>query len=271
MAIKFPEIDPVAFSAGPVEIRWYALAYLAGFILGWQFAMYIARKGYIPGITSENVDNFFPWAILAVIIGGRLGYILFYNLGYYMENPGDMIKVWHGGMSFHGGLAGMIFAMCAYSFVKKLPLLGLSDIVACVAPIGLFFGRIANFINAELFGRPTQQPWGVIFPNGGSLARHPSQLYEAALEGLALFSIMLLVLWRSGGAVARGLMSGIFLAGYGTFRFLVEYVREPDYHIGLIGPGVSMGQILSLPLVLLGLALIVWSLMQNKQDRNTAN
>ncbi|MCB1555832.1 MAG: prolipoprotein diacylglyceryl transferase, partial [Alphaproteobacteria bacterium] len=176
MALSFPQIDPVALSIGPLDIRWYALAYLVGFLLGWRYALYIA--GLTKGkIDKAALDDFFPWAIIGVILGGRLGYVLFYQWDLYAAHPLETLKVWHGGMSFHGGALGVIAAMILYAWRRALPLLALTDIICCVVPIGLFFGRIANFINAELYGRVTSAPWGVVFPGGGPLPRHPSQLY----------------------------------------------------------------------------------------------
>lgn len=264
MALKFPDIDPVALSLGPLEIRWYALAYLAGFLLGWQYALYLAgldkdKEPKEKYIHKTTIDDFLPWAILGVILGGRLGYVLFYQLEMYWHNPSEIIKIWHGGMSFHGGALGVIVAMIAYSFYRKLPLLRLTDIVCCAVPIGVFFGRIANFINGELFGRVTTAPWAMAFPRGGEFTRHPSQLYEAALEGLVLFLILFALARRDGLRNCPGFLSGAFLVGYAAFRFFVEYFREPDFHLGFIAGSFTMGQILSVPMMAGGLFLMIYA------------
>jgi phosphatidylglycerol:prolipoprotein diacylglycerol transferase len=264
--ITFPDIDPVAFSIGPIEIRWYALAYLAAFLMGWQYALYIAglNKGKHP--TKTEVDDFLPWAILGVIIGGRLGYVLIYQPELYMAHPAEIPKVWHGGMSFHGGMLGAIAAMVLYSWRKSIPLLRLSDMFSCAAPIGLFFGRIANFINGELFGRIAKVPWAVEFPGGGVIQRHPSQIYEALLEGLLLF-VLLFALVRMDHVRGRpGLLSGIFLVGYSISRIFAEFFREPDVQIGLLMGHFSMGQLLSVPVFLGGLAVIGYSLSRHKKS-----
>lgn len=257
--MEFPDIDPVALAIGPLVIRWYALAYLAGFLLGWWYALKLVQHYTQHKITKAHIDDFLTWAVIGVIAGGRLGYVLFYNFEAYMNNPLSAFKVWEGGMSFHGGALGVIAALILFSWRKKIYVLRLSDIVCACVPIGLFFGRIANFINGELFGRVTDGPWGVVFPRGGDLPRHPSQLYEAALEGALLF-IVLFVLMRSKSVrEIPGIVSGLFLCGYGLSRFMVEYVREPDAHIGLLGGFISMGQILSLPMVVFGLGVIMYA------------
>ena len=193
MALEFPMIDPVAIALGPLQIRWYALAYLAGFLLGWRYCLRLAGWDAEHRPNREDIDDFLTWVIVGVILGGRLGYVLFYNFEYYLSTPLDALKVWHGGMSFHGGALGVIAALFIYPALKKFPPLRLCDIVCAAVPIGLFFGRIANFINAELYGRVTNVPWGIVFPNGGAEPRHPSQLYEAALEGAVLFVILFLL------------------------------------------------------------------------------
>lgn len=246
-------IDPVLFSIGPFAVRWYALAYLAGFLLGWKYCLSRVGGNENERPNREDVDNFLTWAIIGVIIGGRLGYVMFYQPEYYLENPGEIYKVWRGGMSFHGGMLGVMIAMFGYASKHKIEIFKLSDIVCAAAPIGLFFGRLANFINAELYGRITDKPWGVIFP-GQTEPRHPSQLYEAVLEGLVLF-LILYILSKKGAK--SGIITGVFLMGYGIFRALVEFVREPDPQIGLIGGYISMGQILCLPMILAGLIVII--------------
>jgi len=250
----FPDFDPVALWLGPFPVRWYALAYLAGFLLGWWYARSLARTS---SLTREAIDDFLPWAVAGVILGGRLGYVLFYQPAYFAAHPAEILYVWQGGMAFHGGLLGVIAALFIFAWRRRIEVLRLADILACAVPIGLFFGRIANFINGELFGRVTDLPWAVRFPAGGDLPRHPSQLYEAALEGAALF----LILWgmsQSEKVRSRpGYRAGVFLIGYGTFRFIVEYVRAPDAHLGLILNVISMGQLLSLPMIILGCAVMI--------------
>ena len=225
-----------------------------------------ARPPY--GIDPERVDDFLLWATVGVIVGGRLGYVLFYNLSFYLSQPVEILQVWHGGMSFHGGLLGVTVAIYLFARKHAIPVLAFADLVAVVAPIGLFFGRIANFINGELFGRPSDVPWAMAFPRGGPAPRHPSQLYEAGLEGAALF-VVLFVLFRLSCIRARaGFLMGTFLVGYGGARFVVEFFREPDAHLGFLSLGGTMGQWLSLPLVGIGVALMVhaWT---NKSGNGT--
>jgi phosphatidylglycerol:prolipoprotein diacylglycerol transferase len=263
---EFPNIDPVAFSIGPVVVRWYALAYLSGFLLGWQYCLYLAGldKGVRP--RKDDIDDFLPWAIGGVILGGRLGYILFYGLPHYLENPLDALMLWHGGMSFHGGALGVILALFIFSAIRKIHTFRLSDFVCAAVPIGVFFGRIANFINGELFGRITESPWGMVFPRGGALPRHPSQLYEAALEGALLFLILFVLVKCKYVRVRPGIVSGVFLAGYGLFRASLEFVREPDAQIGLLGGVISMGQVLSLPMIVAGCGMILYALITGPLD-----
>jgi phosphatidylglycerol:prolipoprotein diacylglycerol transferase len=255
LAIAFPNIDPVLIELGPFALRWYALAYIAGLILGWRYVRHLAKAP--PQVASSNdVDDFLVWATIGVVLGGRMGYILFYNFDYYIDSPLRALEIWRGGMSFHGGMLGVILAMIMFCRKRHISFFGFSDLIACATPIGLFLGRIANFINAELYGRPTSVPWGVIFPNGGPLPRHPSQLYQAFMEGIVLF-IVLYLLWRSEWVRMRiGILSGTFLLGYGIFRSMAELFREPDVHIGFLAFGTTMGQWLSLPMILLGAFLI---------------
>lgn len=262
---EFPNIDPVAFEVGPVVVRWYALAYLAGFLLGWRYCLHLAGL-YEGGRPNKvDIDDFLTWAIIGVILGGRIGYVLFYQFEHYTAHPGDILKLWQGGMSFHGGAAGVIIALIIFAWRRKISLLRLSDIVCAAVPIGLFFGRIANFINGELYGRITEAPVGMVFPHGGELPRHPSQLYEAALEGAVLF-ILLWLMMRSEAVRERpGIVAGTFLAGYGIFRAFVEFFREPDTHLGLFGGFISMGQILSLPMIVAGFVFITLALRKNTQ------
>jgi phosphatidylglycerol:prolipoprotein diacylglycerol transferase len=260
LAIPFPTIDPVLIQLGPFAIRWYALAYIAGLTLGWWWmARLVSRQRLWPlsraPMSRADIDDFLLWATLGIVLGGRLGYVLFYNASYYAANPMEALAVWQGGMSFHGGLIGVSIAMWAFARARGLPLLSLTDAVSAAVPIGLLFGRIANFINAELYGRPTDLPWGVVFPGAGPEPRHPSQLYEAALEGALLF-IVLAVLINRGGLKRPGLITGVFLAGYAAARMLVELVRVPDPQLGYLAGPLTMGMLLSLPMLLFGLWLI---------------
>jgi phosphatidylglycerol:prolipoprotein diacylglycerol transferase len=255
MIIEFPNIDPVAINVFGLAIRWYALAYLAGFVAGWSYVLHLTKSWHLSVIfTRDVIDDFLVWAVLGAVLGGRIGYVLFYNLPYYSDNPLQALKIWEGGMAFHGGLIGMSVSMFLFAKLKSLSFLRLADFIACAAPIGLFFGRISNFINGELFGRPTNSDWGVIFRFVDDQPRHPSQLYEAALEGGVLFVILLLLSRIRFIQSAPGLLATIFLAGYGAFRFSIEYVREPDSQIGLYWEMFSMGQLLSG--VMIGVALI---------------
>ena len=266
MAINFPDIDPVALSLGPLEIRWYALAYLVGILLGWKYANHWADKDKDHRPNKDDIDSFLTWSIVGIILGGRLGYVLFYQTSYYLQNPAEILMVWHGGMSFHGGLLGVFVAMVLFAKINKIQTLRLTDIICAVAPIGLFFGRLANFANAELYGRTTNQPWGVVFPNAGDLPRHPSQLYEAALEGIALFLILFLVMKSDKARNTPGLTSGVFLAGYGLFRAFVEFYREPDAHIGYISEVFTMGQMLCLPMIIGGIIVMFVANTMAKQS-----
>ncbi len=254
-AIAFPAIDPVAIELGPVAIRWYSLAYVVGILAGWQYAMRIAdRTG--GRVTRVQVDDFIVWATLGVILGGRLGYVLFYKPAYYLENPLKIAAMWEGGMSFHGGAIGVLVAVALYCRRRNISFLSFADLITAAAPIGLFFGRIANFINGELFGRTTDVPWAMVFPRGGPIPRHPSQLYEAGLEGVVLFVLLAALVFGCRALQRPGLVTGTFFAGYGVARFVVEYVREPDAHLGELFGFITMGQLLSLPLILLGAWMI---------------
>jgi len=255
-AITFPNIDPVAIAIGPFAIRWYALAYIVGIILGWRYCVHLARRSGFPP-NARDFDDFMILAVLGIILGGRLGYVLFYKPAYYFQNPAEILYVWQGGMSFHGGLLGLVVAIVVFSRRRGFRTLALGDLVAAAAPLGLFFGRIANFINGELFGRTTDVPWAVVFPHGGDLPRHPSQLYEAFLEGVVLFAVLAVLAHRPGGTRRVGLLTGVFFLGYGASRTFVELFREPDAHLGFILGPLTMGQILSVPMVLIGIYLIV--------------
>lgn len=262
MAIQFPNIDPVAIALGPLQIRWYALAYLTGILLGWAYAVYIAQKDAAKGgrPNRDDIDDFLPFAVLGVILGGRLGFVLFYQPGYFLQHPLEVFQVWNGGMSFHGGAAGVIIAVIVYSLVKKIPMIRLGDLMALCSTIGLFFGRIANFINGELYGRVTDAPWGVVFPGGGEEPRHPSQLYEAALEGLLLFAILSILAQKAWVRERPGIIGGTFLIGYGLSRMFVELFREPDWYLGFVVGQATMGQLLSIPMIVAGAGFIIHAL-----------
>ncbi|HJU19100.1 MAG TPA: prolipoprotein diacylglyceryl transferase [Stellaceae bacterium] len=255
--IPFPAIDPVAVSFGPFAIRWYALAYIAGLLIGWRYCLSLAKR--VPHLVRpRDVDDFLVWATLGVVLGGRIGYVLFYNFDYYAAHPWQTLEVWHGGMSFHGGAIGVTLAILLYARARQIPIPAFSDIIVEAVPIGLFFGRIANFINGELFGRPTHVPWAMVFPMGGAVPRHPSQLYEAFCEGILLF-LLLFVAERLGWRRRPGLVTGLFLAGYAVARMSGELFRQPDPQLGYLIFGMTMGQLLSIPLLLAGIALILWA------------
>jgi phosphatidylglycerol:prolipoprotein diacylglycerol transferase len=251
----FPDIDPIAIQIGPIAIRWYALAYIAGLIGGWQYCLQLAKRP--PNVvTPKHIDDFVVWATIGVVLGGRLGFVLFYQPEHYLSRPLDILQVWKGGMSFHGGLLGVILAMIVFGRRYGTGFFALADIVAAATPIGLFFGRIANFINAELWGRVTDVPWAFIFPRAGAEPRHPSQLYEAGLEGLVLFTVLAVLVFRFDALRRPQLVSGAFLIGYGLARIAVETVRQPDAYIGFLSFGTTWGQWLSVPMVLYGIYLI---------------
>jgi len=257
LAIPFPAIDPVAVAAGPLVVRWYALAYIVGLLSGWRYCLMLADRP--PRLVERrDIDDFLVWATLGVVLGGRIGYVLFYQPGYYLVHPLEVLYLWHGGMSFHGGALGVTIAIFLFTRARRLPIFAFSDIIAEAIPIGLFFGRIANFINGELFGRETDVPWAVIFPNGGPIARHPSQLYEAACEGLLLF---LLLLWAEHRGARRrpGIVTGLFLIGYAIARMSGELFRQPDAQLGFLVFGTTMGQLLSIPVLIAGIFLIWWA------------
>jgi phosphatidylglycerol---prolipoprotein diacylglyceryl transferase len=264
MAWTFPNIDPVAIALGPLQIRWYALAYLAGILLGWYYALRVVKwdeaKGARPN--RNDIDDWLPFSVLGVILGGRLGYVLFYQPSYYFSNPSEILHVWNGGMSFHGGAAGVIISLIVYSLVKGIPMFRLGDIAALCCTIGLFFGRIANFINGELYGRVTTAPIGMVFPHGGEEPRHPSQLYEAALEGLLLFVVLSLLMRNERIRSRPGIVGGSFLIGYGLCRMFVENFREPDAYLGFLTFGMTMGQWLCVPMILIGSAFVVRALIK---------
>jgi phosphatidylglycerol:prolipoprotein diacylglycerol transferase len=263
--LQFPNINPVAVAIGPLSIRWYALAYLGGVALGALYGrQLLARRSLWPGnsppFEPPAIYDFAFWAVLGIVVGGRIGYVLFYNLPLYLAHPLDAFAIWDGGMSFHGGLVGILLAVVAFTRSKGGRILSAMDLLSAIVPIGLLLGRIANFINGELYGRETDLPWGVVFPGGGPLPRHPSQLYEGGLEGLGLFLALLLVI-RAGGLKRPGLVAGLFGMGYGISRILVEFVRIPDVQLGYLAGGwLTMGQLLSMPVLLAGLIFVIRAL-----------
>lgn len=264
--MPFPNIDPIAFAIGPIAIRWYALAYLFGVILGAGYGYLLLRNERLwhrgaPPFPAKDIWDFAFWAMLAIVIGGRTGYVLFYNLPYYLANPLEIINTLDGGMSYHGGMIGLMLAAILFTRSKGGNWLSSLDLLGAVATIGIFLGRMANFINAELYGAPTTLPWGVVFPTDPlQVARHPSQLYEAALEGLLLFLIIRLATHVFYALRKPGLVAGIFAIGYALSRILVEFVRLPDQQLGyLYGGWLTMGQVLSLPILLGGLILIIYA------------
>jgi phosphatidylglycerol---prolipoprotein diacylglyceryl transferase len=264
--IPYPAIDPIAVSLGPFAIRWYALAYIAGLLIGWRYCLALARKP--PHVARpQDLDDFLVWATLGVVLGGRTGYVLFYRPDYYFANPSEIVKVWHGGMSFHGGALGVCVAILLFCRQRKVPILGLADIIACAVPIGLFFGRIANFINGELWGRVTDVPWAMIFPDDPThLPRHPSQLYEATMEGIILFTILFLLQRSDKVRERQGALTATFMMGYAVARIIGEEFRQPDANLGFLFMGATMGQLLSIPLFLAGLALL-WYVWRKPQPR----
>lgn len=281
--MTFPEFDPVLIQVGPLAIRWYALAYIAGILLGWRYAVMLARRDHLwaPGkspATPAQIDDLILWITLGIIIGGRLGYVVFY--GSLMDppiwsNPLDIFKIWEGGMAFHGGAIGVILAVWFYARSQKINILRLGDLVAPAVPFGLFFGRIANFINGELWGRVTDGPFGMVFCNdriltmyhgicpAGPQPRHPSQLYEAGLEGIGLFLLLWLAVWKFKLLAKPGYVTGLFLLGYGLIRASLEHVREPDSFMPQALQGsVTMGMLLSIPMIIIG-AWLIWRARKN--------
>jgi phosphatidylglycerol---prolipoprotein diacylglyceryl transferase len=262
LAIAFPVFDPVAISLGPIAIRWYALAYIGGIVLGWIYARSLIKNEKLWGgpapISLTQLDDFILWVTLGIIVGGRTGYVLFYNLPFFIQHPLEIFELWKGGMSFHGGFLGCVVAVMWFAYRNGIRILSLGDIVTAVAPIGLFLGRIANFINSELWGRVADPslPWAMIFPNGGPLPRHPSQLYQAALEGILLFTL-LAVMIRMGALKRPGLILGGFTALYALARITGELFRQPDEQLGFLWGGLTMGMLLSLPMIVAGIILIV--------------
>lgn len=232
-ALPFPNIDPVLFSIGPLAVHWYGLAYVVGILLGWRYTRAIASRERLwhnntPAMSPSDMDDFLLWAAVGIVLGGRVGYILFYDFAAFADNPLRIFEIWRGGMSFHGGLLGTIIAMILFARRRSIIVFSLFDVVAAGAPIGLFLGRVANFVNAELWGRVSDVPWAVVFPTGGPQPRHPSQLYEAVLEGPVLFFVLFLLIFRFRRLTRPGFVGGAFLAGYAASRIFVEFFREPD-------------------------------------------
>ena len=250
--LEFLNINPVAVDLGIIKIRWYALSYIVGILLSWFLILKIIKIKKID-LNSKEISDLISNCMIGIIIGGRLGYVIFYNPEYYSNNLVEIFKIWNGGMSFHGGFVGVVFAVIYSSKLFKIPILTFADLIAIVAPVGLFFGRLANFINGELFGRTTNHSFGIIFPNGGDVPRHPSQLYEAFFEGIVLFIILWVMMHLFDLLKKPGIITSLFIFLYGLFRFFIEFFREPDQHIGLLYFEFSMGQILSLPMILIGL------------------
>ncbi|MEX0842430.1 MAG: prolipoprotein diacylglyceryl transferase [Xanthobacteraceae bacterium] len=261
--LPFPAFDPVIVTVGPFAIRWYALAYIGGILLGWVYARALIRRerlwGGPPPLTLLDFDDFILWVTLGIILGGRLGYVLFYNPAHFAAHPLEIVQIWKGGMSFHGGFLGCVAAVALFGLKRNISILSLGDLTCAAGPIGIFLGRLANFINGELWGRASDAPWAMVFPGGGPLPRHPSQLYEAALEGLLLF-VILGLLARRGALQRPGLIIGAFAVGYGVARVISEFFREPDAQLGFLWGGTTMGMLLSVPLMLFGIALIARAL-----------
>jgi phosphatidylglycerol:prolipoprotein diacylglycerol transferase len=263
--LPFPAFDPVLVRFGPFAIRWYALAYICGILLGWLYARAIIANERLWGgpapFTVADYDDFILWVTLGVILGGRTGYVLFYNLDFFIAHPSEIVQVWKGGMSFHGGFLGCVLAVVLFALKRRIPMLSLGDVTCAVGPIGLFLGRLANFVNGELWGRPTDVPWAMIFPGreAGPIPRHPSQLYEATLEGLVLF-VILMVLVRHGALRRPGLVIGAFAICYAVMRSFCELFREPDIQVGFLWGGATMGMLLSVPLLIAGICFVVFAL-----------
>jgi len=255
--LEFPNINPVAIDLGIIQIRWYAISYIAGILFSWSLILNIIKFKNLK-IDNKVISELISNSMIGIIIGGRLGYVIFYNPDYYLNNLLEIFKLWNGGMSFHGGFIGVVFAVVYSSRISKTAILILADLIAIVAPIGIFFGRLANFINGELYGRITNHSFGMIFPNAGNSPRHPSQLYEAFFEGFLLFIIMLLFIKFTNILNKKGLITALFLSCYGSFRFIIEFFREPDANIGLLYFNFSMGQLLSLPMIIVGLYFIIF-------------
>ena len=256
--LLFPQFDPVLVQLGPLAIRWYALAYIGSLLLGWRIMRRLVLR--TPAVaTPEQTDDFLTWATLGVVLGGRFGYVLFYQPSRFFADPATIFAVWQGGMSFHGGALGVVVALVIYCWKYDIPLLGFSDRIAVVTPIGLGLGRVANFINGELWGRPAPDwlPWAMIFPQAGPEPRHPSQIYQALMEGLLLFTLMWVLSRREAIRARFGFLTGTFLVGYAIARSIGELFRQPDAFLGYLYDGATMGQLLSIPMLLVGLVLMI--------------
>jgi phosphatidylglycerol:prolipoprotein diacylglycerol transferase len=262
--LPFPTIDPVLIAIGPFAIRWYALAYIVGILLGWWYAKRLVstpalwRPGGSP-MNPADIDDFVIYAALGIILGGRVGYVLFYDLPRFAADPTEIVALWHGGMSFHGGFLGTVLAMVLFARARRIPIWSLIDVIAPSVTFGLFLGRLANFINGELFGRATDVPWAMVFPNGGPEPRHPSELYEASLEGIVLFAVLRILTHRYHRLTHPAFISGAFAATYGAARTFVEFFREPDIQIGYFAGGLTMGMLLSVPMIIAGIAVMLWA------------
>ena len=258
--IPYPMIDPVLVNIGPFPLRWYALAYVAGLVAGWGTTRILVGRERLwapgqPRPTVLSIDDLVVYIAVGIILGGRIGYVLFYNLPFFLHNPLEIPKLWTGGMAFHGGLIGAVLGFWLFAWRTKNPTLTVADVVAAGVPFGLLFGRLANFIKPELWGRETDVPWAMVFPGAGPLPRHPSQLYEASLEGVLLLLILMIAIQR--GALRRpGLVAGLFAVGYGVARIVSEFFREPDAQLGFLFGGATMGMLLSLPLIALGIVIL---------------
>ena len=264
LLIDFPVFNPVAIAIGPIAIRWYALAYICGIVLGWLYARALLKNDKLWGgpapISLAQLDDFILWVTIGIILGGRTGYVLFYNPSFFIQHPAEIFILWKGGMSFHGGFVGCVLAVVLFARRRTIPILSLGDVTCAVAPIGIFLVRLANFINGELWGRTTDVPWAMVFPGAGPLPRHPSQIYEAILEGLVLFVVLTLFV-RFGALKRPGLILGAFALFYGLARSLSEFFREPDAQLGFLWGGLTMGMLLSLPMILGGV-LIIWLVLR---------
>jgi phosphatidylglycerol:prolipoprotein diacylglycerol transferase len=264
LAIPFPAIDPVLISIGPFAIRWYALSYIVGIFLGWWYAKRLVRNTALwgpagPPMRPVDIDDFVVWATLGIIVGGRLGYVLIYDLPRFLAHPLEIFALWQGGMSFHGGFLGMTLAMVLFARSRHIRVWSFIDAIAAGVPLAIFLVRLANFINGELFGRPSTAPWAMVFPQGGEVARHPSQLYEAGLEGIVLFLVLRIFTHRFHRLATPGFVAGAFCAGYGLARTFSEFFREPDVQIGFLAGGLTMGMALSVPMIVFGVGLVIWS------------
>ena len=270
-AIAFPNIDPVLLRLGPLQVHWYGIAYVVGILFSWWYTRKLVTTNSLwgnrlPKITSDHLDDFLTWAVVGIILGGRLGYILFYDFGEFAQNPLRIFEIWKGGMSFHGGLLGVLLAMILFARKHGFSPFNLFDIITAAAPVGIFCVRLTNFINGELFGKPTDLPWAIAFPNGGPVPRHPSQLYEAALEGLVMFLILWLLTYQWKKLRQPGFIAGAFILWYATSRILIEFVRLPDAQIGyLFGNWLTMGMVLSIPLALTG----IWAISTSTRRANS--